>query len=318
MTTSGSYSFSISRDEIIRQAMLNIKRLDPDESPSPQEVTDCARVLNMMCKQWQGKSDFAPGLKVWTRKWGHRLLSNTTGAYTLSASAQGWTNSLLTTATTAAAAAAATAIVVSSVTGMAATNNIAIELNSGDLFYTTISSIASLTINLAAPLPSTVSSGNMVYVYSTAAQFPLNLETAVLRDDQNSDTPLRVMTVQDYAYLPNKADPTYTGDPTAVYLEVGLGTATLYTDVGSAQDVSKHIVMSYMETVQDFTAAGDNPYYPQEWYLALCWGLTEQICPMFGATWTEKMEALKNSALAIARNKGAEITSLYFQPGAED
>jgi hypothetical protein len=39
---------------------------------------------------------------------------------------------------------------------------------------------------------------------------------------------------------------------------------------------------------------------------------------MFGAAWTEKMEALKASSIAIARNKGSEISSLYFQPGAED
>jgi hypothetical protein len=38
---------------------------------------------------------------------------------------------------------------------------------------------------------------------------------------------------------------------------------------------------------------------------------------MFSAMWTDKMEALKNSAIMIARNHSAEISDLYFQPGIE-
>ena len=61
----------------------------------------------------------------------------------------------------------------------------------------------------------------------------------------------------------------------------------------------------------------DEPYYPQEWYLALCWGLSEQIGPMFKAKWNEKMEALKANAMAIARQGEPERSSLYYQPGTD-
>jgi len=319
MATSGTYSFAVTRDDIIRQALLNIRRLDPDDSPPAVETNDCARVLNMLCKQWMGTSDFAPGLKVWTRKRGHLLLSNSTGTYTLGPSASGWTNDLTQTVTTAAASAAATSIVVSSVTGLTSGMSLVIQLSSGALYHTTISSIAGSTVNfVTGSLPSASASGSMVYAYSAAAQMPIHIETAILRDDVNDDTPLRIMTVQDYDYLPSKADVTYTGDPTAILYETGLSSGTLRTDVGSAQDVSKHIVLTYLEPVQDLTNPTDAPYYPQEWYLALCWGLSEQICPMFGANWTQKMEGLKNTALAIARNKDPEISSLFFQPGASD
>ena len=318
MTTSGSYSFSVSRDDIIRQALLNIKRLDPDESPTPAETQDCARMLNMMCKQWMGKSDFAPGLKVWTRRWGHRLLSNTAYSYTLGPAAQGWTNELLSQKSTATAVSAATAVVVSSAVGIAGGNTAAVQLDTGALFYATISSVVGTTLNLATPLPSQASAGNQVFTYAVAAQAPLVIETAVLRDDDDSDTPLSIMTVQDYSMLPDKTSLTNVGDPAAIYWESGLGTSTLYTDVGAAQDTSKHIVLAYQEPVQDFINPLDTPHYPQEWYLALCWGLSEQIAPMFSAVWNEKMEQLKNSAIAIARNKGAEVSSLYFEPGAED
>lgn len=319
MTTSGTYSFSVSRDDIIRQALLNIKRLDPDESPTAAETSDCARVLNMMCKQWMGKSDFAPGLKVWTRKRGFILLSTTTGVYTIGPNQQGWANDMPATTLANAVSAGASSIVVSGTTSMANGNTIAIEQDGmGSLFYTTVSSIVGTTVNLAAPIPQDCDSGNAVFYYSVAAQNPRKVETALLRDNLNTDTPLRIMTVQTYDNLPDKADPTNVGDPTAIYVEEGLETTNIYTDVGAAQDVSKRIVLTYQEPIQDFNNPLDTPYYPQEWYLALCWGLSEQIVPMFGAVWNDKLEQLKNNAIAIARNHNAEISDLYFQPGAED
>lgn len=317
MATSGTYSFGVTKYEIVRQAMLNIGKLDPAEQPTADEMSDCTFMLNMMCKQWMGKTDFAPGLKVWTRKRGHLLLSSTTGVYTIGPTAQGWTNDLTTTATTAAALAAATAVVVSSATGITTASTVAIYLDSGALHYSGVSSVVGTTVNLTVALPSSAASGNTVFAYSVAAQNPKDVETALLRDVNNTDTPLNFMTVQDYDYLPNKADPLYAGDPTAIYFERGLGTSRVYTDVGSAIDTRSHIVITYQEPIQDMTVNADNPYYPQEWYLALCWGLSEQIAPMFKAKWDNKMEALKASAMAIARQGDAERSSIYFQPGLD-
>ena len=317
MATSGTYSFGVTKYDIVRQAMLNIGKLDPAEQPTANEMQDCTLMLNMMCKQWMGKTDFAPGLKVWTRKRGHLLLNNSTGTYTIGPSTQGWTNELSSTTTTASAAAAATAIIVDSATGISTASTIALYLDSGALYYSGVSSVAGTTVNLTVALPSSAASGNPVFFYSVAAQNPKDIETAILRDINNTDTPLDLMTVQDYDYLTNKADPLYSGDPTAIYFERGLGTSRVYTDVGSAGDTRSHIVITYQEPVQDMTVNADSPYYPQEWYLALCWGLSEQISPMFKAQWSPKMEGLKNTALLIARQGDAERSSIYFQPGEE-
>lgn len=317
MATSGTYSFGVTKYEIVRQAMLNIGKLDPMETPTANEMQDCSFVLNMLCKQWMGKTDFAPGLKVWTRKRGHLLLSNTAGNYTIGPTAQGWTNDLGVTTTTAAASAGAGAVVVSSAAGITTSSTVAVYLDSGALHYSGVSSVAGSTVNLAVVLPSSAASGNQVFSYTTAAQNPKDIETAVLRDVNNTDSPLDIMTVQDYDYLPNKADPNYFGDPTAIYFERGLDSSTVYTDVGAAIDTRSHIVITYQEPIQDMTNNADEPYYPQEWYLALCWGLSEQITPMFRANWTEKMESLKANAMAIARQGDAERSSLYYQPGED-
>ena len=60
VTTSGVNTYSVNRDKIIRLAMLTLGKLEENETPTAQEMTDCADFLNMMCKQWQGKADLLP------------------------------------------------------------------------------------------------------------------------------------------------------------------------------------------------------------------------------------------------------------------
>jgi hypothetical protein len=319
MATSGTYSFTCNRNEIIRQAMLNIGKLDADDPIPATEMSDCAFTLNMLVKQWQGKSDFAAGLKVWTRRRGHLFLSSTQYQYVLGPSGTGWTLDFVSPTTTAAALAAATSVTLSSVTGVAAAYYIGIELASGDMFWTTVTTVVGLVANLTAALPSAVNSGAQVFVYQTIATQPIVIEAAVLRDTNNEDTPLKFLrTTQDYDNLPSKTDPTNISDPSAIYYEFQLGSSYLYTDVAGAQDVTKHIVLTYMEAIQDFNNPTDEPEYPQEMFLTLCWGLAKEIAPMFHATWTQLMQNNYENAMAIGKKKDAEVNTMFYQPGVDE
>src|SRR5579871_6236470 len=74
--------------------MLDIGALQEGENPTAQETTDCAFKLNMMVKQWMSNTDFAPGLKVWTRKRADLFLSPTQYTYQLGAtSPDNWVES---------------------------------------------------------------------------------------------------------------------------------------------------------------------------------------------------------------------------------
>ena len=317
MTTSGTYTFSVSRDDIILEAMLNIKRVDPDEGPTASETRDCARKLNMLVKQWMGKSDFAPGLKVWTRKTFYLMLNGTSGTYAVGPSAPGWCSTLSISSVMSPVSVNDSYVTVGTDVSPAAGWSVGVQDDAQNIEWFTITSVSGQVLNLSGLMVSTSAVTNKVYLYPTGAQKPLNIETAWLRDDTNSDTPLTVMNVQDWSNLPNKQDPTDEGDPTAIYYEEGISSGTIYTDVGSAQDVTKYIMIKGMEPVQDFNNPLDTPYYPQEWYMALSWGLSKQIAPMFGATWSQIQETLYQESLMIARNKGSENSSLYFQPGQE-
>ena len=320
MTTSGTYSFTVNRDQIIRDAMLNCGKLDETETPTAQEVTDCAFKLNMMVKQWMGKSDFSPGLKVWTRKQGYLYLNSASGQYSVGPTATGWTNTFTNPVLTATAASGQPTIIVSSATGIAPTYNIGVVCGTGTgtLFWTTVLNVVGTTITLNANLPSAALSGADVYVYQTAGTQPIAIEAAWLRDTTNQDTPLRLLTMPDWANLPNKSDPTNISDPTAIYYEYQLGNSNLYTDCGAANDLTKYIMLVYLESIQDFNNPADTPEYPQEWFLALSWGLTQQIAPMFNSPWTPAMDAAFKTALSIAQRKDPERQTLFYQPGAED
>lgn len=334
MSLSGSWSFTVVRDDIIREAMLNIGAIGESEVPTAQEVTDCARKLNMMVKSWMGFQDFSPGLKMWERQRGTLFLASNRGIYTLGGTnTDNWAGGVTggrqwgthsRTTLTAAGAAGATVLSVTSTASLHTNDFIGIQ-GPTDIFWTTIASVGASTVTIASGLSVASDSGSYVWNYTTTAQRPLAIVTCVLRDNFEQDIPMSVMTLQDYEVLPTKAQSTYQSDPTAYYYESQFATGTsnqgggsIYLDVGGAQDITKHLHIVYMRPVMDFNNPGDNPEYPQQWYRALCWGLSREICGMFDASWTQDMEESRKESIAFAKEADAETTSFYFQPNATD
>ena len=314
MATSGVSTFSVNRDAIIRMAMLNIGKLEQSEVPTAQETSDCSTFLNMLVKQWQGTTDFAPGLKTWTRRTGHLFLHSTVGQYTLGPAAVGWTQTYVSTTLSAGVNAGIALLPVASVTGINVGDRFGVELTTGDLYWGTVLTVGAVDITLTAVLPSAALSGAIVFAYTTVATQPLKIENVMLRDPLINDTPVRIMpTSNEYYQLPSRQTPTNISDPSAVYYEFQLDNSYLFTDVAGAQDVTKHLVITYLEAEQDFVSPTDTPEYPQEWYLALALNLSKLIAPMFNAPWSPLMEESAKMALTIAQKKEPEKTSAYFQ-----
>ena len=315
MATSGVYSFSVVRDDIVREAMLNIGKLGEADNPSAQEMVDCARKLNMLCKQWMARRDFAPGLKVWTRRQADLFLDYTKGSYSLGPSGDNWTTQSWTQQQTAASLALATTINVPNA-NINVGDYVGIQLDAGNLFWTTVATLVGSTqITITTGIPSSAANGNWVYNYTTKAQRPLHIEAISLRDSSFSDIPIKIYTLQDYALTSSKAQIGFVSDPTAAYYQADLINGTLFVDVPGCQDVTKRLRIYYFEPIQDFVNATDNPEYPQEWYAALSWGLTKLIAPMFNVPFTKDMEENLNGSVTMAREAYSETTTLYFQPG---
>jgi len=125
------------------------------------------------------------------------------------------------------------------------------------------------------------------------------------------------MTVQDYALQPSKGQPQFLSDPYFGYFEYQLGSSNLFFEIYGSQDTSKYVVIGYREPIQTFVNTADNPEFPDEWVRPITLGLSKEIAPMFNMPWTQELETMLQESLAFARQKDAETTTLYFQPGVE-
>lgn len=337
MALSNTFSFSVVRDDVIREAMLNIGAIGEAEVPTAQEVTDCARKLNMLCKQWMGRQDFAPGLKMWTRQRADLFLSSTNNTYYLGpngliANASNWAAGVATLpaedtyaqqqTTGGTNAGSAVLLFANTTSNFTVGDFVVVQTVSGDTFSSTVASIsANVSVTMNAPIPAgnSVASGAYVWNYTTLGQRPLEIVTCILRDINNNDTPIDTMTVMEYEQLPAKEQVSNTADPTKIYYESQFASGTnvqgpgvLYIDVYGAQDVTKHLHIVYLRPVMDFNNPGDNPEYPQQWFRALSWGLSKEIAPMFDAEWGPTEDANLKDSLAMAREPDSETSPLFF------
>lgn len=313
--TSGQVTFTVSSNDIITRSMQFVGALGESEVPTGQEFTDCLQTLNMLVKQWMGRADFAPGMKMWSRKRADLMLDPTKTQYNLGPTGDRWASDLIQTSLSVTAAAGAGTVTVASASGILNADAIGIVLNNNTIQWTTINGApAGNVITLTAVLTSAASSGAVVYTYTTLARRPLSILAMVLRDKNYNDVPFDPMlTVQAYESLPSKANITATGDPTLWYYESQLGNGVLNFDVYPA-DLTKHIHVTYLSPIEDFIASTDTPDYPQQYYLPLCWGLAKQIAPMFKLPFTQDMKDNYTESTAMAFGVDPDTSDLYFQP----
>jgi hypothetical protein len=330
MATSGVYSITTTLTDLVRHAMLNIGKLGEAETPSSQEFTDVTYKMNALIKQWQGKTDFAPGLKMWTRRVGALMLGAAVNNYVLGptvAPNSHWTlvQNLIDTNTSASAITGATTLTLQTITqtnsGVTTTIvngfNVGILTALADLFWTTVTNVAGNVITLAASLPAGVANAAQVFAYQANAQNPLAVDAWCLRDQAGADVPGRFMNVQDYAMQPSKAQSQFISDPYFAYFEYQIAGSNWFFEVYGASDVSKYAVIWFREPVQTLVNTTDSPEFPDEWIRPIEWGTSKEIAPMFNVPWTQDMEGNLQESLAFARQKDAETTTMYFQPGVE-
>lgn len=318
-----SYTFSVNRNEIITQAMCDAGVLGVGEQIAPEDLVFCTTKLNMLVKQWQGTADFAPGLKMWSRKRADLFLETSKSSYALGASgSEHWvtTDSWSTAQLQAGSAAAAGSITVTAAQALAIADgdNIGIILSDQSSHWTTVNGTPiATTVLLDDVLPSSASVGAAVYSYpaTSVAVRPLSLLSVVLRDRQDVDMPMNEMLLEQYEAIPTKNDTDTGGTPQAYYYEAQLTNGVLYLDC-FPNDIFgfPYLHVVYLSPIADFNASTDTPDYPQNWYRALAAQLAVDIAPGFQVPATPELVALRNDAVAIARNQDPDMSGMYFQP----
>lgn len=140
---------------------------------------------------------------------------------------------------------------------------------------------------------------------------PLRIISGYIRNTSNTDTPITVISREEYNLFGNKAS---TGTTVNVYYDPLLDTGIIYTYPISSTGT---LFLNCEYPLMDFTVSGDSPDFPQEWYNALRWNLAKELAlgygvssVRFGTIKNEAKEAL-DSVLGFDTESPA---SFYFSP----
>lgn len=321
--TSGSYNFFLRRNEMIKASMRAIRGLRAGSEPNAQQITDFSETLNLLLKQWQGSADFAPGLKIFSRKRLTLFLAKGQQRYLIGPSDGKVTEQYGRTTISANEAAGQTILSITSNTDtttypgttvtMTSGDYIGIELNDGTIQWTTISGTPSTTATVSNALTSAAGAGNYVWWFTSKAQMPLELESAVLRDQDYKDISLTI--IRDPVEYEQISDKQADGDPCSVLFEPLLINAALTLDY-QPSDVTKVINLLALYQSQDMDSATDEFGFSQVWQNAIKWGLAKEIAPECGTgLWLPEHQSNYESALSIARNVNPEVSDAFFEPG---
>lgn len=312
MTTSGTYSFNYTRDQIIRAALRKLGAIQAGETPGAQLTTDCADQLNAMVKHWM-----TSGIHIWTET--EAILYTQVGqaAYPLGASVPTSVYTInTTTVTTAELAAGATVIPVASSYLAENGGTVGITLDSGEVQYTTISSFTSTTITIPNPgLEDSAQSAQLVYMVTDGIVRPLRIPAARRWDSLSQiETPLTVLSRLDYQAQPNKNS---LGTVSMWFYDPKGGAnvnGMLYLWPAPSDTTNNNVKFTWYRPIQDFNTASNTPDLPQEWINCLTWNLALNMAPEFGVS-SDVFTIIKSqaeSALDDCRGWDREPEPTYF------
>lgn len=276
MATSGSTNYIVTRNDIITEALELLGVKDLGEAIDANHVTSCARSLEMMIKHWQ-----VNGISLWKTKDLYVFLVKDQQYYDLGPSGDHATISKVKTEVSTAAASGASTVLVDSITGITSGDNIGIELDGGDLQWTTVNGAPSgSTITLTAALTDDVSVDANVFTYTTITSRPLYISemgNRIYDDSSAAELPLKLVAGSRYKAITDK---TTTGAANTIYYDPQMTDGRLFV-WPVADNVKDYLILTAKMPVEDFDAAANNPDFPQEWYFALSWNLAAFVAPKF-------------------------------------
>ena len=147
---------------------------------------------------------------------------------------------------------------------------------------------------------------------------PIKLLQAWIRNVQatpNIDTPLTIVTQQDYNFLGSKFS---TGTTNTVYLYTGEFTSTLYLyptpDASTVTNYYVHLI--YQRQIQDMINSTDNFDLPQEWSQAIIWNLALELSEEYDvpADKIARITARADKYKMQLEDWDTEHGSTFFQP----
>ena len=280
MATSGSVNWTLARDAIITSALRKLRRIDPNLTVPAIDITTGTEALNMMIKAWQTDNVF-----LWLNEELCLFQQYNTQFYTLGPTGTGNCGLLadsFKTQLSVAAASGATTFTVDDDDDMTDGDYLGIQLDGGTIQWTTVSGTpAANVVTPAAALTGAAAIDNWVFTYTTKTSRPVKITEARVRDTDDVDTPIDIVTSR--TQFLSQTDKDSTGRVLEVHYNPDITDGQLYTwPVCGTGDITDRIIMSIQRVIEDFDASTNNFDGPPEALAALTWGLAVEIAPEYG------------------------------------
>lgn len=313
MATSGSVDLSTNRDDLIEFALEKVGIIPIGATPTSAQYASAARELNFMVKHWQ-----IPGLQLWAKKRGFLFLADDTSVYQLggSSGADHATNSYTQTALGADAAASATSLTVDSITGISNGDQIGIELDDGTLHWDVVNGAPSgTTVTLTTGLASAASEDAVVFAYTNNITKPLRLLSVYRRDKNLNDTYIDVISTDEYSEFSKKTED-------GLVNQVAFHPQRTYSELyvwPQSSTVTDIIGFWYHRPFEDFDASSDEPDFPQEWFMALGYGLAAHLGITYSIPTSKRKDLVQLADYFKMEVEGwdQEQSSVFFEPDEE-
>jgi hypothetical protein len=292
VSTSGSRNFTVSRSEIIQEAVANIGVLDPGNTLSAEENQRASVRLNLMIKGWMAR-----GANLWRREEVILFLQSGQQAYTFGTDYFAKASQVVETTLSAGFGAGAVNLTIEDRTGIANGDFIGIKMDDGSIYWPPAG--AANIVPAAGPdlvetfyaAPSSASAGAKVYSYPYTGSLPFlgtndgqdaglnatKIAFAYRRDYAGTDTPVRFIGREEYSALSRKSA---SGPVMQLCHDRQLfGRVLVWPTVDVTTD-KLHLITDRI--IEDFDSVADTPDFPFEWQNALMWGLSAELSNVYG------------------------------------
>lgn len=311
MATSGSIDFSVSRDNIITEALQMCGVVSEGGTPTSTQYTECARTLNMVVKYLQSK-----GYNIFAISKMILFPKMNTYKYTISGSSGDHCclESDLVQTTVKTAYSAGVTLDVTTTTGMTNADAIGVVLDDGSLVWKTLTVVDSDTVTLSGALGGTAAAGNVVYTYTAKVNRPLKILTTIFRDQNGTDVEANIISKYEYDTIPLKT--TTSNRPNQVYYDPQLAAGYAYVWPAN-NDMRVTGVFTIARTLEDFDNSTDTPDFPQEWYLLLCVALAYFLMTKYGCDQGTKADISQKYVMLVSDDYSWDTetdTSVFLMP----
>jgi len=308
MARSGSYNFSLNRDNLIRQALIEAHVVDYFTTPDAPLVSQTSTLMNLIIKAWQ-----ADGLHLWAQRPFTVFLEKDKTQYSLGPTGDHATESYVETAMRVAGAASDTTLEVDSTTGITAADYCLVELDDGTLHRDTVASVTdSDTLVLTTGIASAAAVDNAIYAYTSKIQRPLRLIEANIKNSSGDETSLDLVSREEYWGLAQK---TSEATPNILWYDPQLDNGVLYA-YPEPDDVTDSLEIYGQFPFDDMDSATDDLGFPVEWHDSVVLETAYRTAARFGMP-EQLVRQLRIAALEAkerAMSFDTEYTSIYFKP----